>query len=139
MRTSGSELSYDIEFPGASDLVRLESATLDGDEIDVWRPGGAKRSLYVFTPERNTVEFSRAVGAGRSLVLRVSLMPSNKAAGIEDDLFASYAEVISRGAAARINGDPGMGQWFDDECERIKIRTWRGNSSARPRAIGVPF
>lgn len=139
VRTTGSELSYDIEFPGAADLVRLESATLDGDELEVWRAGGAKNSLYVFTPERKTVELSRPVGANRTLVLRVSVMPSNKAYGIEDEIFASYAEVIARGAVARINRDAVMGQWFDDECERIKIKTWRSNSSARPRAVGVAF
>ncbi len=139
VRTNDSELSYDIEFPGAADLVRLESATLDGDEIDVWRPGGAKQSLYVFTPERKTVALSRPVGVGRLLVLRVSVMPSNKATGIEDEIFSSYAEVIAKGAVARINGDAVMGQWFDQECERVKVETWRGNSSARPRAKGVWF
>ncbi|WP_225784664.1 hypothetical protein [Xenophilus sp. Marseille-Q4582] len=130
--TSASGREYDIELEPRSELVRLESAALDGHRIAVWRDRDG-RGRFVFTSDGRTVAFSEQPGQGQQLVLTASLRPADSATGIEDALAERYSEAIARGAVARLKGDPILQQSFEGECDRIKVALWRGNAPINPR------
>lgn len=130
--TSSNGLSYDMELEPRSELVRIESAKLDGHSITVWRDRDG-RGRFVFTPDGRTVVFSEQPGQGQQLVLTASLRPSDAATGLEDALADRYSEAISRGAVARLKGDGGLQLAFEQECDRIKVDLWRGSAAINPR------
>lgn len=126
--------AYDIELETATELVRLESATLNGEDYRVWRGGDDRHGRFVFTSDTKTVEFSRAVTAGLPLVLTCAVKPGNAARGIDDAIYDQYAEVIALAAVARLTSDPNKQLEFENECDRIKTRLWRGMAATRPRS-----
>lgn len=132
--TEEGVLEYDLELEQNTELVRIEGAKLNGRDYAVWRVGDAPDDRYVYTPDGKTVLFSRGVEAGLPLVLTCTVKPGNNATGIDDAIFDRYVAVIAKGAVAELSGDAVKRQAFDDECNRIKTRIWRGFSAARPRA-----
>ena len=126
---------YDLDMPPFAELVRLESATLAGEVLEVWRAGfGARCGRYIATPDGKTVELQFAHGAGLALVVDASLMPANNAAGFESPIFDRYDEVIATGAIARLTGDEMKAAQFESRCNAIKTDLWRGMAATRPRA-----
>jgi hypothetical protein len=134
--TSGTELDYAIELPSKTELVRIESATLDGSDFAVWRGGERERSStrYVDTTDALNVRFSEQPAAGQSLVLTCALMPAEGAAGVDDSIYRQYRRDIAAGAIAAITGDPGRQAVFESRCAEVRYQLWRGRSAARPRA-----
>ena len=132
VQTNLGAREYDLELEPRSELVRLESATLDGHPIAVWRDRDG-RGRFVFTPDGRTVVFSQQPGPGQQLVITAALRPADNAPGIEDTLAERYSETIARGAVARLKGDPALQQSFEDECDRIKVGLWRGSAAINPR------
>lgn len=136
--TIEGENSYDIDLDYA-ELVRLESAKLNGLHIDVWRAGDAPCGRYIYTPDGKTVEFSQPVAAGLPLVLRCSVTPSETARGCDDSLYDRYVTVIAKLAVATLTGDQIKRAEYEAERDRIKTRLWRGNAAIRPRAVSNFF
>ncbi|ARU06140.1 hypothetical protein CCO03_16980 [Comamonas serinivorans] len=136
--TVAGEREYDIEFPGANELVRLEAAKLGGCDVPVWRHGDGQ-GRRIKTLNTKTVALSFGPGDGEELVLDVSLKPSARASGVDDWILDQYADTIVKGAAARLTGDAGMLQLFHDELDTINTRVWRGHAAARPRTRGSQF
>lgn len=132
--TWASTSAYDLELPDQTELVRLESATLNGQDIAVWRKGDEACGRYVFTPEGKTVEFNTVPGAGLALVVTASLKPGNAAEGVEDFLFDRYVVQIALGAVARLTSDAVKQAEFEAACSRVATEVWRGLAAIRPRA-----
>lgn len=132
--TEEGVLSYDIELPKNTEIVRIESATVGTEGIPVWRSGPNRHRRYVSTRDRSTVQFSQPPAAGAELVLTCSVRPGESAIGIEDHLFAAYARDIAKGAVAEVLNDAGRRLMFEDRCSTIAYQVWKGSSSATPRA-----
>ena len=133
VRTTG-QAAYDIDLPVATELVRIEGATLDGHSIAIWRADSEGCGQYVYTPDGKSVVFKRAPEADSNLVLDVTLKPGEKAIGIEDSLYDRYLETIALGAIARLNGDAIRAERFNEDCVAIRVDVWRGNAAIAPRA-----
>lgn len=131
--TYEGQLNYDLELDRNAELVRLESATFNGLDYAVRRPGKTECGAYVFTPDGKTIEFSQSVGADLALVITASVRPGEGASGVEDFLFDRYVDVIALGAAAGLTGDQGKRDDFERQMDVIKTRLWRGNAATRPR------
>jgi len=132
-------LEYDLELDQGAELVRLESAKLNGQDYAIWRAGNDPQGPYVYTPDGKLILFSRPVSAGLPLVLRCSVKPGNEASGIDDAIYDRYCDVIAKGAVARLTKDPTKAMEFEAECGRIKHQLWRGNAAIRPRARACFF
>jgi hypothetical protein len=132
-RTREGVREYDLELDSNTELVRIESATLNGNDYSVWRTGDHPRGRYVYTPDGKTVLFADPVAAGLPLVLTCSVKPGNNATGVDDAIFDRYVDVIALGAVARLTGDGNKRLDFEDQCDRIKTRLWRGEAAIRPR------
>lgn len=128
-----SELSYDIDFPPASELVRVESAKLNGSPITIWRNKPGANGQYVFTPDGKAIAFKRAPEPGSQLVLDVTLKPGDKATGVEDAIFDRYVDLIASEAIARLNGDSVRHDQFIEDCATVRADLWRGSAAIRPR------
>lgn len=133
VRTTG-HLSYDIEFPLTAELVRLESAKLDGRDITIWRNESDGHGQYIFVPNGKTITFKQMPATGLDLVLDVTLKPGEKATGIEDEIYDRYLDTIALEAIARLNGDSGRHERFIEECASIRVDIWRGTAAIAPRA-----
>lgn len=125
---------YDLELERNVELVRLESATFNGNPYAIWRAGETCRGGYVYTPDGKSITFGEPVAAGLRLVVRCAVKPGNAATGVDDMLFDRYLKEIALGAVADITGDGLRKAEFTDECNRIKTALWRGNAAIRPRA-----
>ena len=136
--TAAGEVQYEIEFPGANELVRLEGATLDGSEVPLWRHGDGV-GLFIKTLDTKTVELSRAPSAGQSLVLDVSIKPSLRATGVDDWIFDQHGETIVMGAVARLTGSGDLYALYRSKVDAIATRVWKGHAATRPRTKGSWF
>ncbi|CAN7469026.1 hypothetical protein LJR175_003132 [Variovorax sp. LjRoot175] len=126
---------YDLELEQGTELVRIESATFNGEDYPVWRPGEAATcDRYLFTPDARAIAFTKAVGAGLPLVVRCSVTPGETATGLDDVLFARYVKDIALGAVAELTSDDAKRTSFMNRMDRIKTDLWRGNAAIRPRA-----
>jgi hypothetical protein len=133
--TEAGVLSYPLELPSKTELVRIESATLDGDEYAVWRAGErATTTRYVYTRDAVNVLFSEAPGDAQSLLLTCALMPAEGAAGVDDAIYRQYRRDIALGAVAAITGSMERQVAFEARCADVRYQLWKGRSAARPRA-----
>ena len=133
--TSAGVLSYDVDLDAPAEVVRLESATLDGHCLEVWRENDHGHGRFVATADGGkTVDLHHAPGDGQKLVLTVTLKPSDSAVGIDaDTLVDLYSRTIAMGAIAYLSGDA-VAQAFQDACATINTRVWRGTAQTRPRS-----
>ncbi|MDR0215545.1 MAG: hypothetical protein LBJ15_16305 [Comamonas sp.] len=132
--TEEGDAIYNIPLPEHSALVRLEGGELQGyGPLALWRPGEG-RGQYLLTQDTRTVALHRATAPGMSLVLDVTLKPSDMALGIDDMVFEQYSEVIARGGLARLRGDQLLRAQFISDCDSINVAVWRGRAAVRPRA-----
>ncbi|QNK66086.1 hypothetical protein [Variovorax sp. PAMC26660] len=131
--TSADATEYDMELPAGTELVRIESASLDGHPFAVWRRDAKASGRYVFTPDGRTLRFSQRSTDGQSLVLTCSVKPGEGAKGIDDVVFARYVTVIALGAVAGITGDAAKQGRFEAKCDDIVFQLWKGNAATRQR------
>lgn len=133
--------SYDIEIEPGTEMVRLESAKLDGDDISVWRSGdnSVNQGRYVFTSDGRTAGISWTPSGPMSLVLTVSARPADTSFGLDDVLSAQYSKVIADGAVSSLNKSVADRERFEAECAAIAVRVWRGLAAIRPRARAMFF
>lgn len=125
---------YALPLLTLSELVRMEHATLNAQDLAVWRGGDASCTRYIYTPDGKTVSFNTLPGAGLPLVVTASVKPGNAATGVEDFLYDRYAECIAQGAVARLTGDMMKLEMFQSDCNRIATDLWKGIAAIRPRA-----
>lgn len=126
---------YDIELLPNTELVRIESATLNGAPYAVRKRGDRAASWCVFTPDGRTLQFSEPMAEGQSLVLTCSVKPGEGAKGIDDTVFARYVAVIALGAAAAITSDPAKRLEFNNRCDDIVFQLWKGNAAIQQRTV----
>ena len=151
--TADGSVEYDLDIPFGSVVVRVEKANVSGASVEVlsagaqlgdWAHGGAAANGLV-SPDRTTFRLGSAQAAGKSLSILVSLMPSERAVGIPDELYRQYADAIGHGAKARLMGTPGM-PWtnvemaamnmglFERAIHSVTVDAWRGHTNTSPRA-----
>lgn len=97
--------SYDVDVPKGATVVKIEQATdAGGHHLNLLTPGQGGTGIAFQTQ----LQFlAIPVPTARSIVkLRAVLMPNHAATGIEDALFDQYAEIIGRGAKARLYLQP---------------------------------
>ena len=94
--------TYDYDPASSLEVVKVLSATLDGQDIDLLLQGvdANEYGLVGLSPVEFTLQ--PAPSAGQRVVVTAIVKPSNTASGIEDRLFASHAEAIAQGAKARL-------------------------------------
>jgi len=131
--TRAGAVEYDLELERNVELVRIESATLNGIPFAVWRDGDLPRSRYVYTPDSKTLMFGEPMEAGARLVLTCTVKPGNAAAGIDDALFDRYVTLIALKAVSIATGDMTKRLDYESQCDALKTRLWRGNAAIRPR------
>lgn len=124
---------YDIELPRDTELVRIESATFNGEPYAVWTPRSRAHGHFVSTPDGRVLRFSRAEAPELNLVLTCSVKPGEGASGIDDTVFARYVRDIAAGAIAGLTGDLVRQQAFEDRCADIRYRLWKGNAAIQQR------
>lgn len=133
--TADGQSDYDLELPPASELVRIESASVGGAPIAVWRLDHEGHGQYLYSHDGKRVHLKQPPTSGGShLVLEVSLTPASTALGVEDFLFDRHAALIAIGAIARISGHVDMQAAFIDQCHAVRVDLWRGNAAINPRA-----
>jgi hypothetical protein len=94
---------YDFDRTREIEVVKLLSATLDGHPLDPLLPDqddGRQRGILALNG-REFVLFPTPA-AGLNVVAKAILAPSNTATGIDDKLYAEYAEAIAFGAKYRL-------------------------------------
>lgn len=139
VRTIAGQKSYDIEFPGQAELVRIERATLAGNRLAIWRDDEDGVGQYVFTDDGKTIHLNIEPEDGADLVLNVSLKPSDTSTGVEDAIFDRYSDLIAMEAISRLASDPLRHERFLNECDRVRADLWRGMAAIAPRARAVWF
>jgi hypothetical protein len=136
VKTAEGVKVYDLELPPFAELVRLESVTLGGDPVEVWRSGfGSSCGRYAHTTDGKVLGLGFAPAPDQPLVAVASLAPGNMAIGVEDVLFDRYDEVIALGAVARLTGNDIKQAQYELRCNAIKTDLWRGMAATRPRAV----
>lgn len=98
--------TYEFDVEKQHVLVRLEEAKLDGKQLDILlrdslSTGGSIRPL-----SDTSFQLTPFPSDGQRLEIRAIVKPSNKATGLDDELYAQYAEAISYGAKARLYLQP---------------------------------
>lgn len=151
-------IQYDMMLEPGSELVRIERAVLDQRPIDItstmnlpsdWKTSNDMRNC-IHTIDRKSVYVLPKPKASGSLSIEVVLKPTNSANGIDSIYFDHYAEVIAKGAKARLLSHPSelytnpnqalvFGQEFKEAMNSLCIRAQRGFSSTRSRLAGRFF
>lgn len=148
---------YDLNLPTRAELLKLQSATMDGREIDVlpesalpndWRDNPSAIRDCVFTLDRLTVQVVPVYEASRTLVIKGSFAPADNADGLDDEIGRFYRDAIAAGALERIlllpaYSNPGLamlkGEAFKAAIGKTVIKVGRGHSSFRPRVVATTY
>lgn len=101
--TTAGNVLYDFDISGDQEVVKLLAATLDGRDIPVLRAAD-RLPGFAAVKALNAREFILSIQPvnDQKIVTTVILKPSHAAAGIDDHLYAQYAEQISWGARSRL-------------------------------------
>lgn len=146
-------VEYDIELEMNTELVRLETATLDGRPIDVttegtvrpdWRDWPTSMMPCVFTEDQKTLIVLPRSDQAHTVAIKASLAPSNSAVGVEDFIYDQHVLKIAKGAAGMVLQQAGkpytnpaqgmlLEKQFQNDINATALRRWRGFSSALPR------
>lgn len=94
---------YDFDLTKQMELVKFLSATLDEDDMLVLNAGqSAGGAIAIKALNSRTFEVYPDPAGGEILTMKAIVKPSEASTGIDDDLFAQYAESIAYGARARL-------------------------------------
>lgn len=151
--TQDGAVEYDLDIPFGSVVVRVEKASAAGAPLDVLSPGtqlgdwadGGFAGSGLLSADRATFRLGRAQQGGKTLSIQASLMPSERAVGIPNELYSQYADPIGYGAKARLMAIPGQA-WsnvdlasantvmFERAVQSASVDAWRGHTNSTPRA-----
>lgn len=108
VRTMAGQSVYDFELTGDQELVKVMEARLNDIELDIIIPGKKPRGFLALQPlnSREFKLFPEPI-TGLRVDMTAILKPSDTSEGIEDHLYAQYAEKIAYGAKARLFAQPG--------------------------------
>ena len=146
--------TYALGLPAMADVVRLETARINGLPVPVasYRELGQNIALQALArpgvttvDRRNFTLLDVPAAAGLSIEIEASLKPSRDATGMPDELFNQYSDVIAQGAQSRLmmlpdqrftNPDLAMlaAAKFDDMVGDAKVDAWRGHTATQPRS-----
>ena len=149
--TADQITDYALPLESRAELVRLETATLDGCEINVlaaedlprdWKTYPDTMAACVHTTDRKTIVLLPRPAADRTLLVEASMRPAEDSLGIEDDLFSLFVLPIAHGAIAILKEDIGTSYadaggatyWrgqFNDAMVSHEFRRSQGYSSQR--------
>lgn len=113
--TVSGQRTYDFPFDTRQELVQLVSASLNGEDLDLVGLDAidAKgftdcRTQALYAVDRLQFALTELPAAsGLTIKVKVTLKPSLTATGVSDDVFATYAQAISKGALATLMLLPG--------------------------------
>lgn len=143
---------YDVLLPTASEVHRIERATLDTNpiEIKVWRTVSPNPILNVtgtsglMSIDRVSVLLSKDPAEGQALSVQAVLAPTDTATNIPDALWSRHKSNIAEGAKYRLMRMPGALHkpreaeearvLFEAAVASMTIETWRSHTSVTPRA-----
>lgn len=149
-RPEGAEYEFDV--PQGAAVLRIERATLDGRPFAVhaalacpsdWTEHGLD-SPGLVSADRTTFRIAAGMAPGRAMQVQVSLVPSEKAAGIPDALAHQHHDAIRNGALARLLAVPGQA-WtdmnlaayrtalFEGAIDAATVDVWRSHTRNTPR------
>jgi hypothetical protein len=154
MVTYEAAKEYDLDLPTGAQVVRIESATLDGAPYAIQgafsliadpRQSSNGLPAGLSSEDRCTLVLANALPAGQHLQIQASLLPSESSTGIPDHLHAQYADAILNGALYRIRSlagydfsDDARGAIamaaFEREIGRVQGLVVRSNTNVMPRS-----
>lgn len=154
MVTEADVTEYEPFLDSKTEIVRLETAVLDGRPIEVrsvddlpvdWRenPQGLCTGVHIAN-DRKTIVLLPPQAEGLALNVELSMKPSETALGVDDVFYAQFVRQIAAGAVCMLKehtdksySDPnGALAWrarFDSHMATADFQRHRGFSSARPR------
>lgn len=138
---------YELGLPERTEFIRVEEANFNTREIEVSMPNARRGRCsgrdFVECMDGKTIVMHPVPAATGSLVLKVTLKPSDRAIGVEDFLFDQYSMVIAQGAEGLLKQHaqkqysdatgPSVWQAFEGRCATIKMKLWRGNARNNAR------
>jgi hypothetical protein len=155
--TLTDENTYDFNVVAGQEVVQLLRATLDGQDILVmtpdsipanWRTSTAwSDRTGIFTQDASSFVLVPTPAADLIVQTEVALRPTNTATGVEDAIFAAYANEIATGAAARLHAMPGKPytyaastarKEFQDAIATTASEVWHAFSRA-PQRVRASF
>lgn len=133
--------SYEFDIDRTQEIVKVLSAKLGGQDFPVllYEVDESDRGILVLNQREFAVQ--PTPDADLELVLKVIMKPSNTALGVEDFLYAAYAESIAYGAKYRLmeafdkpysnpRGAIANKQRFDDAIGSARVKAAKSYSSA---------
>jgi hypothetical protein len=101
--TLTTDTLYDFDVSSQEEVAKMLSAKLNGQDLSVLnREQFDDLEHGIVGLSEREFELYPAPSAGDELVIKVALYPSDTATGVEDFIYAAYAEAIAYGAKARL-------------------------------------
>lgn len=144
---------YDMEPPTGADVIRIERATISGNQIpivssrDVTQDWARQpmNELQLVSRDLKTFHLGGTAAAGLLIQVQAALIPSRASTGIPDDLFEKYVDDIAHGARAKILSIPGTTFYnpdifmleqsaFESAIAAKSVDAWRGLTKNTPRS-----
>ncbi len=143
---------YAFELPQGAELRRIEAATLDGKPLEVAKEGSLPADpwrharggcAYLVTSDLASFTVG-ALGAGGTVQVRASLIPSTRGTNVPDSVARLYHEAIRDGAKAELLATAGTDYYrpdqaavsfalFNQAIDDASVEVWRGNTGRLPR------
>ena len=140
--TGTGEATFEFDLPSQSELVQVMRATVRGKDVDIYgahhlpadwqeRP---PRNPGLYHVDVDQYALLPAPGVDEGIAITFAIRPSLFGRGIGDHVFATHAETIAAGAAARLLKMPRQ-PWTDIEQAaifRTEFTTGIGHAANRP-------
>jgi hypothetical protein len=150
---ASASAEYDMEPPSGADVIRIEQATIGGNQVPVasfrdvaqdWERQ-ALSELQLVSRDLKTFRMGGTAAAGLLIQVQAALIPSRTSTGIPDDLFEKYVDDIAHGARAKILSIPGTTFYnpdifmleqsaFESSIATKSVDAWRGLTKNTPRS-----
>ncbi len=137
--------TYELDLPDRSELVRIESAKVNGRDRKVKTPNEcvSRHADYVECTDGKNLFVNPLPASAYDIVLTLTLKPGMRSLGIDDALFDRYSDIIVKGAQGMLQAHPqksytsadasGNTAEFNDRCADVKLALWRGLGRNTPR------
>lgn len=151
--TEGTGEEYSFVLPSESQIVRVERATLNGNNLPVlsfrdYEDDYATHSSgdkALVSRDLSSYILVGTFAADETVQAQVSLMPTLTATALPDHLANRYREAIAEGAKARVLITPGTDYYnealagvaaakFEDAIGAVAVDAYRGHTNNVPRA-----
>lgn len=144
---------YSFELPQGGELLRMESATLNGKPLEVaksrnlgadpWQHA-RKGMAYLVSSDLRNFTVGALGGDTGSVQVYVSLIPTTRATALPDSVATLYHEAIREGAKAELLNTSGTDYYKPDQAavalamfqrhmDNAQADVWRSNTPKTPR------